>query len=90
MTFQTYAAFFQPDELETLTAAYKAAWQQVWTTNALNEAQAAIIQKNLAQVILASACSGERDKDRLKEIAVRAITSTRPPRVSETHAVGER
>ena len=40
MTFHKYAAFFQPDELDALTAAYDAVWQQVWTTNAMNEAQA--------------------------------------------------
>jgi hypothetical protein len=84
MTFQKYAAFFQPDELDALTAAYNAAWQQIWTTNALNETQAAVIQKNLAQIILASACSGERDKERLKDIALRAVTCTRPPRVPES------
>jgi hypothetical protein len=84
MTFQKYAAFFQPDELEALTAAYNAAWQHVWTTNALNRTQAAAIKKNLAQIILASACSGERDMERLKEIALRAVTSPRSARVSES------
>jgi hypothetical protein len=44
MTFQRYAAFFQPDELDILTAAYDAVWQHVWTTSALNEAQASIIK----------------------------------------------
>ena len=84
MIFQKYAAFFQPDELEALTAAYNAAWQHVWTTKALNETQAAVIKNNLTQIILASACSGERDMERLKEIALRTVTSTRPHRVSES------
>jgi hypothetical protein len=83
MTFQKYAAFFRPDELDVLTAAYDAAWQHVWTTNALNETQAAVIKENLAQIILASACSGERDMERLKEIALRAVTGIRSPRLSE-------
>ena len=29
MTFHKYAAFFEPDELAALTAAYDAAWQQL-------------------------------------------------------------
>jgi hypothetical protein len=75
MTFQRYAAFFQPDELDILTAAYDAVWQHVWTTSALNEAQASIIKHKLAQIILASACTGERDLERLRAIALRAVTS---------------
>jgi len=77
MTFQKYAAFFQPDELEALSSAYQEVWQQVWTTSSLNEAQAALIKNNLAQIILASACTGERDVGRLKQIALRAVIGSR-------------
>jgi hypothetical protein len=80
MTFQKYAAFFQPHELEALSSAYNAAWQQVWTTRALNAAEAAITKNNLAQIILASACTGERDVERLKQIALRAVTGSRRAR----------
>jgi len=45
MTFQKYAAFFESDELDTLTAAYDAVWRDVWTTRAMNEAQAAVLTK---------------------------------------------
>ena len=83
MTFQKYAAFFRPDELEALSSAYNEAWQQVWTTSALNEAQAAVIKNNLAQIILASACTGERDVERLKHIALRAVTGRRRLREPE-------
>ena len=83
MTFQKYAAFFQPDELAALTSAYDAVWHQVWTTSALNEAQAAAIKNNLAQIILASACAGERDRERLREIALRAVTGNRSVRQPE-------
>jgi hypothetical protein len=30
MPFQEFAAFFGPDELEAMTAAYNAAWYQLW------------------------------------------------------------
>jgi hypothetical protein len=83
VTFQKYAAFFEPDELETMTAAYDAVWQQVWTTSAMNETRATVIKNNLAQIILASACTGERDIERLKAIALRAVTSGRCARELE-------
>ena len=76
MTFQRYAPFFQPDELHALTAAaYNAAWQDLLT---LNATQARVVEKKLAQVILASACTGERDAARLKEIALRAVLGDKP------------
>jgi hypothetical protein len=34
-------------------------------------------KNKLAQIILASACTGERDMERLNEIALRAVTSSR-------------
>ena len=73
MTFQRYAPFFQPGELHALTAAYNAAWQDLLTARTVNATQAHVVEKKLAQVILASACTGERDAARLKEIALRAV-----------------
>ena len=83
MTFDKYAAFFGPDELAALTAAYDAVWQHVWTTSAMNEAEASVIRDNLAQIILASACTGERDRERLQDIALRAFTGSRRMREPE-------
>jgi hypothetical protein len=83
MIFQKYAAFFQAHELEALSSAYHAAWQEVWTTRALDEARADTIRNNLAQIILASACTGERDRKRLKDIALRAVRARRPEREPE-------
>jgi hypothetical protein len=71
--FQKYAAFFQPHELEALSTAYDAAWQQVRATRAIEAAQTSVLKNNLAQIILASACTGERDTKRLKQIALRAV-----------------
>jgi hypothetical protein len=73
MTFKKYAAFFQPHELEALTAAYDAVWQHIQATNAIEAAEALVLKDNLAQIILASACTGERDTERLKQIALRAV-----------------
>jgi hypothetical protein len=40
--------------------------------------QAAVLKKNLAQIILASACNGERDIEQLKEIALRGVSGRSP------------
>lgn len=78
MPFKTYEAFFPPDEVKALTAAYDAAWQHLYAPSvAMTPAQASELKARLAQVILASACTGERDTERLREIALRAISGSR-------------
>jgi hypothetical protein len=74
MTFRQYAEFFQPHEMDALTAAYDAAWQHMLSNGVPNQAQATALQKKLAQVILASACTGEREVERLKDIALRSLS----------------
>ena len=81
MTFKRYAEFFQPHELDALMAAYDAVWQQVATEH-IEAGEASALKANLAQIILASACTGERDTERLKQIALRAILSKQ--RVNES------
>jgi hypothetical protein len=56
----------------TLTAAYEAAWQHLRATGTTRD-QPAVLKKNLAQIILASACKGEREVEALKDIALRAL-----------------
>ena len=67
MIFEKYAAFFQPHELDALTAAYDAAWQQVQARKRIEDSEAVVLKNNLAQIILASACTGERDAERLNK-----------------------
>ena len=83
MMFQKYAAFFQPHELDALTAAYDAVWQQLRSTRAMEAAEASVLSNKLAQIILASACTGERDAERLKQIALRAVLSKQRARKQE-------
>jgi len=66
--------FFQPHELDALTAAYVAVWQEVRASD-VRASEASVLKNNLAQIILASACTGERDTERLKQIALRAVLS---------------
>jgi hypothetical protein len=86
MPFQKYSPFFAPEELRALTAAYDATWQQLACEAALNDAQAAVLKRNLAQIILASACNGEREPERLKRVALRALGQ--PPKRASPAGVG--
>ena len=45
--------------------------------------EAAAVQTKLAQIILASACTGERDMERLRDIALRGLSGTRLVEVQE-------
>jgi hypothetical protein len=75
MRLRDYAPFFQPEELDAMTAAYDAAWQHLRTNRSrLTAEQVKVLRKRLAQIILASACNGKRDAARLKEIALRGVS----------------
>ena len=73
MHLRDYSSFFQPEEFEALTAAYDAAWRRLWGST-LTPDQVPVLQKKLAQIILASACNGKRDVEQLKEIALRGVS----------------
>jgi len=83
MIFKKYSEFFQPHELEALTAAYVAAWEEVRASEHLRSSDLPVLKSNIAQIILASACTGERDAERLKQIALRAILSKRRSKLPE-------
>jgi hypothetical protein len=46
-------------------------------------AETSVLKNNLAQIILASACTGERDTERLKQIALRAVLGTQRAKEAE-------
>ena len=72
MPFREYSSHFPTNQLDAFTAAYDAAFKELLDRGTTPD-QAAVLKKNLAQIILASACKGERDVDRLKAIALRAL-----------------
>jgi hypothetical protein len=81
MPFQEFSSFFGPDDLDAMTAAYNAAWYQLWIAGVVvTPYQASILKRKLTQVILASACTGARNRERLKNVAMRALSSTTHPR----------
>jgi hypothetical protein len=74
MPFQEFAPFFGPDELEAMTAAYNAAWYQLWLAGIAVTLHPDAVRKKLAQVILAAACTGKREQKRLEAIAIKALS----------------
>jgi len=75
MRLRDYSSFFRPEEFDALSAAYDAAWQDLWTKRlTLTADQVPVLKKNLSQIILASACNGKRDVEQLKEIALRGVS----------------
>jgi hypothetical protein len=76
MPFMAYKGFFKPEELDSLNDAYDAAWQHVRrsTTGAMTPSRATDLKNRIAKMILASACTGERNKERLAEIALRGVS----------------
>ena len=76
MPFKAYKGFFKPEELDSLNQAYEAAWQHMRrsTTAAMTPSRATDLKNRIAKMILASACTGERNKERLTEIALRGVS----------------
>lgn len=57
-----------------MTAAYNAAWYHLWIAGVVvTPHQVGILKRKLTQVILASACTGARNRERLMDIALRAL-----------------
>ena len=74
--FRRYAAFFRPDELDTLTAAFEATWQELTLSGVdlSSEEKVASLKAKLAQRILVSATAGAvRDIETIKEQAMRSL-----------------
>src|SRR5262245_51192546 len=63
------------EEFDAMAAAYDAARQRLRTNRpTLTADQVQVLEKNLAQMILASACNGKRDVVRLTETALRGVS----------------
>jgi hypothetical protein len=76
MPFRQYAPFFRPEELETLSAAFDATWQELNAAgmDLSSEDKVALVKKKLALRILVSATAGGvRDVETLKEQALRSL-----------------
>jgi hypothetical protein len=81
MPFRQYAAYFTPEELDTLTTAFNLTWQalSVSDIDLSTEEEILRLRRNLAQRILVSATAGGiRDVDTLKEEALRSLGKGMP------------
>ena len=64
---------------------YDAAWKHLRDTGT-TPGQVAVLKKNLAQIILASACKGEREVEQLKAIALkRSVSGAARRRPEDAH-----
>jgi hypothetical protein len=66
---------FGPDDLDILTAAFNAAWEQWATTDGrlASEDQAELLKRRLATCILACATPGQLDRVKLTEESVKVL-----------------
>jgi len=66
---------FGPDDLDVLTAAFNAAWEQLVTTDGRigSEDQAELLKKRLATCILACAAPGQLDRAKLTEDGLKVL-----------------
>ncbi len=72
--FQDFSIFFGSDDLNAMTTAYDAVWYQLKVAGLIaSPEQALVVKKKLAQVILACACAGGRDRERLEGVALKAL-----------------
>jgi hypothetical protein len=89
MLFQRYAPFFEPEELDTLTAAFNATLQELRASgiDLSSEDKVALVKRKLAQRILVSATAGGvRDVETLKEQALRSLSGGVRPGGEQTFA----
>jgi hypothetical protein len=87
--FQKYAPFFQPEELDTLGAAFDATLQELRGLGLdLSSAdKIALVKRQLVQRILVSATAGGvRDLETLKEQAMRSLGGGLCPEGEQTCA----
>lgn len=66
---------FGPDDLDILTAAFNAAWEQLATADGriASDDQIALLKKRLATCILACATPGQLDRAKLAEDGVKVL-----------------
>jgi len=76
MSFQQYKAFFGPDELATLSAAFDATWQELKSSGVdlSTEQKIVSMQKKLAlRIVVSATAGGVRDAETMKEQALRSL-----------------
>jgi len=89
MPFQQYAPFFEPEELDALTAAFNVTLQELRASgiDLSSDDKVALVKRKLAQRILVSATAGGvRDVETLKEQAMRSLAGDLRQAGEQTYA----
>ena len=73
MPFSHVASQYQPEQLESLSAAFDKAWPQVLLSKRPNPEQLEWLRRRLANYILACASQRQFDPDKITEQALRAF-----------------
>jgi hypothetical protein len=91
MPFRDYSSYFASDEMDAFIAAYEAAWEHLCATGTSCE-QAAVLQKKLGQIILASACmlrvSTQRPLSPIADVEAAVGLQPHPPRLPSRPLLG--
>jgi hypothetical protein len=78
MHFSRYAAFFRPEQLDTLAAAFDATWQELTASefDLCREDEVASLKEKLARRILVSVTAGgARDIETIKQQVMRSLVA---------------
>ena len=76
MPFRHVADSYQPEQLKKLTEAFDLVWPQITLATA-TEIQLEQLRQRLGNFIVACACRGEFEPEKLVQIALRAFTNRR-------------
>ncbi len=84
-----YPAWFEPDEVQILLAAFDKAWEAVQASSIRYPAdKLESVRAILAKRIIAAAVDGERDLGRLRDGALLALAQSNPASTGSWHATG--
>jgi hypothetical protein len=75
MPFEAYSAYFRPEELGILAAAYDAAWQDLWTERlTLGAEQTSVLKKEPRANHSGLRLQRKTGLEQLKEVALRGVS----------------
>ena len=78
MPFSHVSASYQPEQLKKLTEAFDLAWPEIMRSQSTaSEIQLKQLRQRLCNFIVACACRGEFEPEKLVQTALRAFTNPR-------------
>jgi len=84
MPFSHVSNSYQPEQLKKLTEAFNLVWPQIMLDyGAATDIQLEALRTRLANFIIACACLGEFEPEKLRETALRAFLGMTPGEMAE-------